>query len=61
MKRLLTAVVVLPFLIASILISSLWWVFLLLAVAAMVLGTPWGQNVIGAMSNGAAATASRWR
>ena len=38
MKRLLTAVVVLPFLIASILISSLWWVFLLLAVAAMVLG-----------------------
>jgi len=38
MKRILTAVVVLPFLIASILISSLWWVFLLLAVAAMVLG-----------------------
>ena len=38
MKRLLTAVVVLPFLIASILIDSLWWVFVLLAVAAMVLG-----------------------
>ena len=38
MKRILTAVVVLPFLIASILIASLWWVFLLLAVAAMVLG-----------------------
>ena len=37
MKRLLTAVAVLPFLIASILISSLWWVFMLLAVAAMVL------------------------
>jgi phosphatidate cytidylyltransferase len=38
MKRILTAVVVLPVLIASILISSLWWVFLLLAMAAMVLG-----------------------
>jgi len=38
MKRILTAVVVLPFLIASILIDSLWWVFALLAVAAMVLG-----------------------
>ncbi len=38
MKRILTAVVVLPFLIASILISSLWWVFVLLAAAAMVLG-----------------------
>lgn len=37
MKRILTAVVVLPFLIASILIDSLWWVFVLLAVAAMVL------------------------
>ena len=37
MKRILTAVVVLPFLIASILISSLWWVFFALAVAAMVL------------------------
>ena len=37
MKRLLTAVIVLPVLIASILISSLWWVFALLAVAAMVL------------------------
>ena len=37
MKRILTAVVVLPFLIASILIASLWWVFLALAVAAMVL------------------------
>ena len=38
MKRILTAVIVLPFLIASILISSLWWVFVSLAVAAMVLG-----------------------
>jgi phosphatidate cytidylyltransferase len=38
MKRILTAVVVLPFLIASILISSLWWLFVLLAAAAMVLG-----------------------
>ena len=38
MKRILTAVVVLPFLIASILISYLWWVFVLLAAAAMVLG-----------------------
>ena len=38
MKRILTAVVILPFLIASILVSSLWWVFVLLAVAAMVIG-----------------------
>src|ERR1051325_9139779 len=38
MNRILTALVVLPFLIASILISSLWWVFILLAAAAMVLG-----------------------
>ena len=38
MKRILTAVVVLPFLIASILISSLWWVFVLLAAAAIILG-----------------------
>jgi phosphatidate cytidylyltransferase len=38
MKRILTALVVLPVLIASILIPSLWWVFLLLAAAAMVLG-----------------------
>jgi phosphatidate cytidylyltransferase len=38
MKRILTAVIVLPFLIASILISFLWWVFVLLAAAAMVLG-----------------------
>ena len=38
MKRILTAVVVLPFLIASILISSLWWLFVVLAAAAMVLG-----------------------
>ena len=38
MKRILTAVVVLPFLIASILIASLWWVFVLLAAAAMVIG-----------------------
>jgi phosphatidate cytidylyltransferase len=38
MKRLLTAVIVLPFLIASFLVASLWWVFVLLAVAAMVLG-----------------------
>jgi phosphatidate cytidylyltransferase len=38
MKRLLTAFIVLPFLIASILVPFLWWVFVLLAVAAMVLG-----------------------
>jgi phosphatidate cytidylyltransferase len=38
MNRILTAVVVLPVLIASILISSLWWVFVLLAAAAIVLG-----------------------
>ena len=38
MKRILTAVIVLPFLIASILISSLWWVFFVLAAAAMVMG-----------------------
>ena len=37
MKRLLTAVIVLPFLIASILISWLWWLFVLLAAASMVL------------------------
>lgn len=38
MKRILTAVLVLPFLIASIVVPSLWWLFVLLAVAAMVLG-----------------------
>lgn len=38
MNRLLTAIVVLPFLIASILVASLWWVFVLLAVVSMVLG-----------------------
>ncbi len=38
MKRLLTAVIVLPFLIASIIFPSLWWLFMLLAVPAMVLG-----------------------
>ena len=38
MKRILTAVIVLPFLIASILVASLWWLFVVLAVAAMVLG-----------------------
>jgi phosphatidate cytidylyltransferase len=37
MKRILTAVIVLPFLIASILISWLWWLFVLLAAASMVL------------------------
>ena len=37
MKRILTAVIVLPFLIASILISWLWWLFVLMAAAAMVL------------------------
>ena len=37
MKRLLTAVIVLPFLIASILIPWLWWLFVLLAAASMVL------------------------
>ena len=38
MKRILTAVIALPILIASILISSLWWLFVALAAAAMVLG-----------------------
>jgi phosphatidate cytidylyltransferase len=37
MKRLLTAVIVLPFLIASILVSWLWWLFVLLAGVALVL------------------------
>src|SRR5688572_6183622 len=37
MKRILTAVIVLPFLIASILVSWLWWLFVLMAAAAMVL------------------------
>lgn len=37
MKRLLTAIIVLPFLIASILISWLWWLFVLLAAASMIL------------------------
>ena len=37
MKRILTAVIVLPFLIASILISWLWWLFVALAAASMVL------------------------
>ncbi|HET7113909.1 MAG TPA: phosphatidate cytidylyltransferase [Pyrinomonadaceae bacterium] len=37
MKRLLTAVIVLPFLIASILVSWLWWLFVALAAASMVL------------------------
>ena len=38
MKRILTAVAVLPFLIASILIPRLWWVFVVLAAAAIVVG-----------------------
>ena len=38
MNRLITAVIVLPFLIASILVPSLWWLFIMLAAAAMVLG-----------------------
>ncbi len=37
MKRLLTAVIVLPFLIASILIPWLWWLFVLMAASSMVL------------------------
>ena len=37
MKRLLTAIIVLPFLIASILVSWLWWLFVALAAASMVL------------------------
>lgn len=37
MKRILTAVTVLPFLIASILIERLWWLFVALAAASMVL------------------------
>src|ERR1044072_8330107 len=38
MKRILTAVVTLPILIASILIPWLWWLFVALAAAAMVVG-----------------------
>ena len=38
MKRILTAVIILPVLIASILVSSLWWLFVVLAAAAMVIG-----------------------
>lgn len=38
MKRLLTALVALPVLFASIVISSFWWVFVVLAAAAMVVG-----------------------
>jgi phosphatidate cytidylyltransferase len=38
MKRILTAVVALPILIASILVQSLWWLFVALAAAAMVIG-----------------------
>jgi phosphatidate cytidylyltransferase len=37
MKRILTAVIVLPFLIASILIPWLWWLFVLMASASFVL------------------------
>ena len=46
MKRLLTAVVVLPFLIASILVSWLWWLFVLLAAASMVLAL-WEFYLLG--------------
>ncbi|HEV8429459.1 MAG TPA: phosphatidate cytidylyltransferase [Pyrinomonadaceae bacterium] len=38
MKRILTAVVALPILIASILFPFLWWLFVALAAGAMVLG-----------------------
>jgi len=38
MKRLLTALVALPILIASILIPQLWWLFVALAAGAMVVG-----------------------
>jgi len=38
MKRILTALVTLPILIASILIPWLWWLFVVLAAAAMVIG-----------------------
>ena len=38
MKRILTALVALPILIASILIPWLWWLFVALAAAAMVIG-----------------------
>src|ERR1041384_5539616 len=38
MKRILTAVIALPILIVSILISSLWWLFAALAAVAMVIG-----------------------
>jgi phosphatidate cytidylyltransferase len=38
MKRLLTALIALPILIASILIPQLWWLFVALAAGAMILG-----------------------
>src|SRR5215470_9240032 len=38
MKRLLTALVALPILIASILVPKLWWLFVALAAGAMILG-----------------------
>ena len=38
LARILTAVVVLPFLIASIIVPSLWWLFVALAAAALTFG-----------------------
>jgi phosphatidate cytidylyltransferase len=38
LARILTAVVVLPFLIASIIFSTLWWLFVALAAAALAFG-----------------------
>ena len=50
MKRVITAVVVLPFLIASILISWLWWLFIALAAAAIALAL-WEFYVLATSPN----------
>jgi len=46
MKRILTAVVALPILIVSILIPGLWWLFVALAAAAMVIAL-WEFYLLG--------------
>jgi len=50
MKRVITALVVLPFLIASILISWLWWLFIALAAAAIALAL-WEFYVLATTPN----------
>ena len=60
MKRILTAVIVLPFLIASILISWLWWLFVLLAAAASSTNNHHNQEMrIDAIRKGRTMTAVR--